>query len=79
MMMYAAAGQFFCYTIITICIRYNELDSLAEETRRQWAKASIAFFFLYYVFFGIGWQGVPWVSVSEDVVMTLLTIVAVSY
>jgi hypothetical protein len=61
MMMYAAAGQFFCYCIITICIRYNEMSSLAETTQQMWAKASIAFFFLYYVFFGIGWQGVPWV------------------
>lgn len=63
MMIYAAAGQFFCYAIITICIRYNELDSLPFETRRKWAESSIAFFFLYYVFFGIGWQGVPWVSI----------------
>ena len=62
MMMYAAAGQFFCYTIITICIRYNEQDALPLETRRKWAEGSIAFFFLYYVFFGIGWQGVPWVG-----------------
>ena len=61
MMMYAAAGQFFCYCIITICIRYNEDTSLSQATNQQWAKASIAFFFLYYVFFGIGWQGVPWV------------------
>ena len=61
MMMYAAAGQFFCYCIITICIRYNEDRSLSQATNQQWAKASIAFFFLYYVFFGIGWQGVPWV------------------
>jgi hypothetical protein len=60
-MMYAAAGQFFCYCIITICIRYNEDTSLSQATNQQWAKASIAFFFLYYVFFGIGWQGVPWV------------------
>lgn len=61
MMMYAAAGQFFCYTIITICIRYNEDTSLSVTTNQAWAKGSIAFFFLYYVFFGIGWQGVPWV------------------
>lgn len=61
MMMYAAAGQFFCYCIITICIRYNEDTSLSPSTNQQWAKGSIAFFFLYYVFFGIGWQGVPWV------------------
>ncbi|KAF2110201.1 general substrate transporter [Lophiotrema nucula] len=65
MMMYAAAGQCFCYIIITICIRYTELDSIAEATQEQWAKASIAFFFLYYVFFGIGWQGVPWLYPTE--------------
>jgi MFS family permease len=65
MMMYAAAGQCFCYIIITICIRYNELESLSESTRRSWAEGSIAFFFLYYVFFGIGWQGVPWVRFSS--------------
>lgn len=62
MMMYAAAGQFFCYCIITVCIRYNEDTSLSPARNTQWAKGSIAFFFLYYVFFGIGWQGVPWVS-----------------
>ncbi len=66
MMMYAAAGQFFCYTIITICIRYNEDTSLSQSTNQQWAKASIAFFFLYYVFFGIGWQGVPWVRLRFE-------------
>ena len=27
--------------------------------------ASVAFFFLYYVFFGIGWQGVPWLYPCE--------------
>jgi MFS family permease len=67
MMMYAAAGQFFCYAIITICIRYNEMDSLAVTTQQAWAKGSIAFFFLYYVFFGIGWQGVPWVCITSTV------------
>ncbi|KAF2254942.1 general substrate transporter [Trematosphaeria pertusa] len=65
MMMYAAAGQCFCYIIITICIRYNELDSLSTATKEKWAEGSIAFFFLYYVFFGIGWQGVPWLYPTE--------------
>ncbi|KAF2787031.1 general substrate transporter [Melanomma pulvis-pyrius CBS 109.77] len=73
MMMYAAAGQFFCYVIITVCIRYNELESLPFETRREWAKASIAFFFLYYVFFGIGWQGVPWLYPTEINSMAMRT------
>lgn len=58
MMMYAAAGQSFCYLIITVLIRYNEMPGYAHS--KQVAEGSIAFFFLYYVFFGIGWQGVPW-------------------
>ncbi|KAF2140357.1 uncharacterized protein K452DRAFT_335482 [Aplosporella prunicola CBS 121167] len=62
MMMYAAAGQCFCYCIITICIRYTDPKFSTSE---QWAEASIAFFFLYYVFFGIGWQGVPWLYPTE--------------
>ncbi|KAI0592988.1 general substrate transporter [Biscogniauxia sp. FL1348] len=65
MMIYAAFGQFVCYAVITICIRYNEDQSLGEVANTQWAKASIAFFFLYYVFFGIGWQGVPWLYPTE--------------
>ncbi|KAI5921327.1 general substrate transporter [Camillea tinctor] len=65
MMMYAAFGQFVCYAVITICIRYNEDPTLGEVVRTQWAEASIAFFFLYYVFFGIGWQGVPWLYPTE--------------
>lgn len=73
MMMYAAAGQFFCYCIITICIRYNEDDRLSRTTQESWAKGSIAFFFLYYVFFGIGWQGVPWVCSSINTTTHVLT------
>jgi hypothetical protein len=73
MMMYAAAGQFFCYCIITICIRYNEDDRLSRTTQESWAKGSIAFFFLYYVFFGIGWQGVPWVWSSTTTTTHPLT------
>ncbi len=73
MMMYAAAGQAFCYCIITICIRYTEDTSLSEETTRAWAKGSIGFFFLYYVFFGIGWQGVPWLYPTEINSMAMRT------
>ncbi|KAH8895750.1 general substrate transporter [Thozetella sp. PMI_491] len=65
MMMYCAFGQFLCYLAITICIRYNEADFLSPGLRVQFAEASIAFFFLYYVFFGIGWQGVPWLYPTE--------------
>jgi len=58
MLMYAAAGQGFCYLIITVLIRYSEKSNFAGG--KEVASASVAFFFLYYVFFGIGFQGVPW-------------------
>ncbi|KAL1619685.1 hypothetical protein SLS54_006622 [Diplodia seriata] len=62
MMIYAAAGQCMCYLFITICLRYAQPQ---YSTSKQWASASVAFFFLYYVFFGIGWQGVPWLYPTE--------------
>ncbi|KAJ9631780.1 hypothetical protein H2203_000180 [Taxawa tesnikishii (nom. ined.)] len=66
MMMYAAAGQCFCYLIITVCIYYTEAPGwVGTERGQKIASASIAFFFLYYVFFGIGWQGVPWLYPTE--------------
>ncbi|KAL8998737.1 MAG: hypothetical protein Q9169_002292 [Polycauliona sp. 2 TL-2023] len=58
-----AAGQCFCYLMITILIRYSEI--LEEDAATKVASASIAFFFLYYIFFGIGWQGVPWLYPTE--------------
>ncbi|KAI1809452.1 general substrate transporter [Poronia punctata] len=65
MLMYAAAGQSFCYAVLTICIRYSEDPAAGFTANRKWAEASIAFFFLYYVFFGIGFQGVPWLYPTE--------------
>jgi hypothetical protein len=58
LLMFGAAGMCFCYVFITALIRYNEMPGYAH--REEVASASVAFFFLYYVFFGIGMQGVPW-------------------
>lgn len=57
-MMFGAAGMCFCYIFITALIRYNEMPGYPNW--EQVASASVAFFFLYYVYFGIGMQGVPW-------------------
>jgi len=65
LMMYAAAGQCFCYLMITILLRFSVDPSIAVQSQRQIASASIAFFFLYYVCFGIGFQGVPWLYPVE--------------
>lgn len=63
MMIFASAGQAFCYLIITVLLRYNEKAGYAHT--KEVASGSIAFFFLYYIFFGIGFQGVPWLYPVE--------------
>jgi len=63
MLMYAAAGQCFCYLMITILLGLNEQPDFGAK--KQVASASVAFFFLYYIFFGIGFQGVPWLYPTE--------------
>lgn len=63
MLMYAAAGQFFCYLMITILLGLNGQPDFGAK--KEVASASVAFFFLYYVFFGIGFQGVPWLYPTE--------------
>lgn len=63
MIMYAATGQCFCYLLITILLRFSEKEGYPHQ--EQVAAASVAFFFLYYVFFGIGFQGVPWLYPTE--------------
>jgi sugar porter (SP) family MFS transporter len=63
MMMFGAAGQCFCYLLITICLRYSELNGYGHQ--KEIASASVAFFFLYYVFFSVGWQGIPFLYPTE--------------
>ncbi|MCJ1450454.1 hypothetical protein MMC28_000785 [Mycoblastus sanguinarius] len=63
MMMYAATGQCLSYLLITILLRYNELAGYSGS--KKVASASVAFFFTYYICFGIGFQGVPWLYPTE--------------
>ncbi|KAF2720933.1 general substrate transporter [Polychaeton citri CBS 116435] len=67
LMMGGAAGQAFCYIFITVCLSQAARYEASGDpiTQERWASASIAFFFLYYVFFGFGWQGVPWLYPAE--------------
>lgn len=62
MLMFAAAGQGFCYLMISILLGLADRPVASAD---KFASASVAFFFLYYVFFGIGFQGVPWLYPSE--------------
>lgn len=58
LLIFGATGQCLCYTFITALIRYNEMPGYPHQ--HEVASASVAFFFMYYIFFGIGMQGVPW-------------------
>ena len=61
--MYAATGQGVSYALITGLLRYSEKDGYAHQ--KEVAAASVTFFFTYYIFFGIGFQGVPWLYPTE--------------
>lgn len=61
--MTCALGQGLCYLLITVLLRFNEKEGYLYQ--KEVASASIAFFFLYYVFFGCGFQGIPWLLPVE--------------
>ena len=54
LMIFGAAGLCFCCIMITALLAFNYPETYSNS--KQIASASIVFFFLYYVFFGIGWQ-----------------------
>ncbi|KJA15910.1 hypothetical protein HYPSUDRAFT_207495 [Hypholoma sublateritium FD-334 SS-4] len=61
LMMWGAAGQCVCYIFIS-----GLLSQTGNTTNgAHFGAAATAFFFLYYVFFGICWQGVPWLYPTE--------------
>jgi len=63
MMMVSTAIQFFCFFMLTILLYYSPRDGFAGYQRA--AEASIAFFFLYYIGFGLGMLGIPWLYPTE--------------
>jgi hypothetical protein len=63
LMLLSTFGQFLCFLIITVLIRYAE--NSPDDAGRVYGNASVAFFFLYYGAFGIGMLGVPWLYPTE--------------
>ncbi|KAG6820055.1 hypothetical protein H0H93_005987 [Arthromyces matolae] len=61
LMMWGAAGQFVCYACIA-----GLLSKAGDAVDgKRFGAGATAFFFMYYVFFGISWQGVPWLYPTE--------------
>ncbi|PPQ77814.1 hypothetical protein CVT25_015308 [Psilocybe cyanescens] len=61
LMMWGAAGQCVCYIFISALL--SQANDPTNGTK--FGAGATAFFFLYYVFFGICWQGVPWLYPTE--------------
>ena len=61
LMMISTVGQFFSFLLITIMLRFSDTQPNGEK----FASASIAFFFLFYIAFGLGMLGVPWLYPTE--------------
>lgn len=60
LMFISTIGMAVCLLCITILLRYAE----GNDGERM-AKAAIPFFFLYFIFFGSGMLGVPWLYPTE--------------
>ncbi|KAF4312614.1 Sugar/inositol transporter [Botryosphaeria dothidea] len=61
LMLLSTAGQFLSFLVITILLYFSE----NSPNGGTFGKASIAFFFLYYIAFGMGMLGVPWLFPTE--------------
>lgn len=61
LMLLSTAGQGLAFLIITILIKYGS----SPDGSRKAAEGSIVFFFLYYIAFGLGMLGVPWLYPTE--------------
>ncbi|KAI5921589.1 general substrate transporter [Camillea tinctor] len=63
MMMVSIGIQFFCFLILTVLLYYTEKPGYAFQV--EVAKASIAWFFIYYMGFALGMLGIPWLYPTE--------------
>ncbi|KAF4951890.1 hypothetical protein FSARC_12783 [Fusarium sarcochroum] len=74
LMLLSTASQGLAFLIITVLLRYGS----PPDGDRKAAEASIVFFFLYYIAFGIGILGVPWLYPTEINSIAMRTSGAVS-
>ena len=60
LMLLSTAGQLLSFLVITILLRYAVGDK-----KEALGSASVAFFFFYFISFGVGMLGVPWLYPTE--------------
>ncbi|KAI0406778.1 sugar transporter [Xylaria palmicola] len=63
MMMVSTLIQLVCFILITVLLYYVEKPGYASQN--EVAKASVVWFFVYYIGFGLGMLGIPWLYPTE--------------
>ncbi|GKZ19580.1 hypothetical protein AbraIFM66951_011297 [Aspergillus brasiliensis] len=64
LMLLSTTGQFFAFLIITILLALAE-SRAGTSAEHKFGSASIVFFFLFYIFFGLGMLEIPWLYPTE--------------
>jgi len=62
-MLTSTLTQLICFILITVLLYYTEKPGYAFQT--EVAKASVVWFFVYYMGFGLGMLGIPWLYPTE--------------
>lgn len=70
MLITGAAGQAVSFVLIAALLSQSEMARSAGG-QEVWASASIAFFFLFFSFFGFGWMGCSWLYPTEIVSLAM--------
>ncbi|KAH8165392.1 hypothetical protein CIB48_g2886 [Xylaria polymorpha] len=63
MMLISTLIQLICFILITVLLRFTEKPGYPYQT--EVAKASVVWFFVYYIGFGLGMLGIPWLYPTE--------------
>ncbi|TGJ86216.1 hypothetical protein E0Z10_g2514 [Xylaria hypoxylon] len=63
MMIISTLIQLICFIIVTVLFYFTEKPGYPFQT--EVAKASVVWFFVYYIGFGLGMLGIPWLYPTE--------------
>ncbi|KAJ5280289.1 hypothetical protein N7478_005661 [Penicillium angulare] len=63
-MLVGSSGSFVCYFVLMLLIRANQMSDDSQQTY-SYGAASVSMIFLFYAFFGVGWQGTAWLYNTE--------------
>lgn len=63
MMLVSTLIQLICFILVTVLLAFTEKPGYPSQT--EVAKATVVWFFIYYIGFGLGMLGIPWLYPTE--------------